>query len=397
MDPNVPLECQDTGAFGKFDQEQLDILKHDALDLILLENAGELLRRVMMKKDSIEKMLMVLSKSSRGCSVLDSETFPWWTPSVKKGSEETFNDRLVSVKKQADELKRGNPNGCITGIFAVEVRGDDKDDAVGHYCAIFYSIKNKKAQVFDSMQASASRSDFTPFFVYLAGRIFPNASIEVPECFTTKLSLQPTGGFSFHEPLAFKLLNKTSFAKTQIDEINGLRLMSTESQNHFCYMWSTWYLHHLMMGLKIEDTLKEIEESHTDPLLVIKRYAWGILVHPEMRLIDAMDKKYHAFFARNFPSIWTNDPKRTLKLDVGPDYVVAQKFERYGFPVQTPKTVSDILVNSIRFPVQLTLEAKTVMPDKLRNKCLGKVKPMDVGAAPKGRERRIPQRYRESP
>ena len=74
---NVPLECQFSKDFGDLDEEQELLVATGALDLVLMENAAELVRRVMMDGDNIEAVLRVLSRANRGCSVLPHRnTFP---------------------------------------------------------------------------------------------------------------------------------------------------------------------------------------------------------------------------------------------------------------------------------------------------------------------------------
>jgi hypothetical protein len=260
MDPRLPLECQDPKAEG-FDRDQLWMVKNDAVDLVLLENAAELVRGVMMSGTNIESVLKMLSANAKGCSVLNSQTFPIWKatkPYNKKdltGTEDEYVSLMEPLRDAANSLKRGNPKGCIAGVFAVEVEKVDKSkgmEAPGHYCALMYSIAKNRTMVFDSMQAGTDGSFYTPFFQRLAVDIF-GGTTEIPECPFRTLSLQLTGGFGQHWPLALESVKPRSLASSA-DKKYKLSMQSTESQNHFCYMWSIWYIHHLMLDLDVTET-----------------------------------------------------------------------------------------------------------------------------------------------
>src|SRR5271167_4487725 len=86
---DVPLECQYPKEFGGLDEEQELLIEIGALDLVLIENAAELLRQVMMDGDNIEAVLRELSRSNRGCATLTSQTFPlWMDPAISKHRSE---------------------------------------------------------------------------------------------------------------------------------------------------------------------------------------------------------------------------------------------------------------------------------------------------------------------
>ena len=217
-------------------------------------------------------------------------------------------------------------------------------------------------QEVDSMQAAeySDGSQYSPFFRQLAVHIFDVdvSSVKIPECFTDELSLQITGGFGETNPV---ILIKNLVPKNLQRK---LRIQSTESQNHFCYMWSLWYLHHKMMGIDPMKSAKEILEFKMDPLVVIKRYIWFIF-HQDLdgkKLIDEIPRNYRRFFDHHFRSIWTNDPMRTFQVNYD--------FNRYDVPIKdkpAPNTINDCLAASVR-KVTITRAAKTD-PFDAREKC----------------------------
>lgn len=362
---DIPLECQYPKEFGKMDDEQKNLVSSGALDLVLIENASELVRLVMMDGENLEILLRAISGANKGCSVLPSETFSLWMDPDrceykrnmnscgsacgvrKKKTDVIYHDfpegdlskepelywrKIEPLKKMATMEKK--KKGCIFSLFAVDLGGP------GHYAAFYWECKKGQVMIFDSMQADGN-SRFTPFFRQLAIDIF-GVQMEdaiIPECFSKELCLQLTGGFEDDDSLMMLKSRKVLTLSQQ----KQLRIESTESQNHFCYMWGIWYLHHKMMGLDPLDSAKEmIETQKTDPLIIIKRYIWAIF-HLQLeggRLIDQIDPKYKKFFEKHFPAIWSNDPEWSLKINFD--------FQRYKIGLATTKTINECLALSLR-------------------------------------------------
>ena len=313
-------------------------------------------------------MLREMAKANRACAILPSETFPiWMDPKIsskrisKKGGDDViYHDfekdelfrssakywNLVNpLKEKVDAIKStirkgGLKSGCIFALFAVQL--DPKGtDTSGHYAAFFWEAKIDTVTVFDSMQYYDGGSSYTPFFRQLAVHIFgvkiQNAN--APECFKEELSLQITGGFTAGEPLMIM----KSQRPLDVEEKTLLHIQSTESQNHFCYMWSLWYLHHKMMGMDPIRSAEEIWRNKVDPLIVIKKYIWAVfhLQLEDRRLVDQIDRRYRKFFNKHFPGIWTNDIGRTLEINFD--------FQTYTIPMKTCKTINECLAESLRF------------------------------------------------
>lgn len=375
---DIPLEYQDPDSFGDLDNEQKYAIEKGALDLVLLENASELVRVVMMEAGDgkhIERVLEVISKSN-GCMTIPSQSFPIWMDpktsrkeSAKSGDftddeilvyDDSEYTKLSNAKKiyatmvktsrsQVELLKRNNKKGCIVSVFALNLG----KKIGGHYAAFYYDIKAKEVDVFDSMQQSDKGSVYTPFFRQLGAHIFnvsiSKSNITKDMCFNKELSLQFTGGFSDNPSV---MVDKTE-DKLSSEDKKFLNIQSTESQNHFCYMWSIWFIHLKLRGLDICKTAKEIREKKVDPLVVIKRYIWA-LFHLNLNgtiLANEIPAKHRRFFNHNFLAIWTNDPERS--------FIRNDTFNRYSIPGQKAKTNDDCLTISLRSEKLTKIEKPT--------------------------------------
>lgn len=378
---DVPLEYQDA-SFGELDDEQKYAIKKDALDLVLLENASELARLVMMEAGDgkhIERVLAAISKSN-GCMTIPSQTFPiWMDPKTSrkessnpkdseddeilvyddseytklKDAKQIYTFKVKSIQKQVELLKRNNKKGCIFSVFALDLGKYLENDLGGHYAAFYYDIETKEVDVFDSMQQSDKGSVYTPFFRQLGAHIFnvsiSKSNITKTKCFNKELSLQFTGGFSSNP----SVMVDTSEKRLTITDKKNLNIQSTESQNHFCYIWSIWFIHLKLRGFDVCRVAKELREKKVDPLVVIKRYMWA-LFHLNLDgtfLINEIPTKHRKFFNHNFLAVWTNDPERIFKLN--------HTFNRYAIPGQKAKTIDECLAISLRSEKLTRLENPT--------------------------------------
>ena len=323
---DLPLECQDPDKFGYFDDEQKSMIRNDALDLVLIENASELVRQVMMEPGIIEKVLTLLSQTYEGCAVLPSETFPLRARIEEKkdmntGTEKEYEQKVNNMKKILKKIPK-NAN-CVSAIFGLRV--SDKNES-GHYGSFIFYKSLLIVYVFDSMQATNDGSEYTHFFMNLARDIFGDDCIhDYDPHFNIYNSLQLTGGFSFNTPLMLDVEEYNEPMILNEVEEDKIRIQSTESQNHFCYMWGIWSIHLRMTGRDPYDVAVKIQNLHVDPLIVIKRYIWALFNYKDLMLINYIPEKYRDFFRQHFPVVWTNDPLRTLKRNT--------HFYRYRFPI----------------------------------------------------------------
>lgn len=170
------------------------------------------------------------------------------------------------------------------------------------------------------------------FFTKLARDIFGINDIVFDSRFDERTSLQLTGGFSSNPPLML-LLNDSPVLTEE--EKESIMLQSTESQNHFCYMWSIWSLHLRMIGQDPYNIAQFIYGYRIDPLTVIKRYIWSLFNYKDLKLIDQIQIKYRAFFEYHWPAIWSNDPLRFL--------VKNTVFRRYTVPLDTCQDLNECI------------------------------------------------------
>lgn len=356
---SLPLEVSHPDEFGELDNDQKElILQYEALDLVLIENASELFRVSLQKEEVFENILksIVDAQKKKNIKYLESETFPFYVSDKMKNLYKKEKEASSSEKMRKKYLslvnkykKKINRKQEYVSIIAV-----DLGSSGGHYAAFYYS--NDKVTLFDSMQTSVSEnlrnlysqsvksaSQYTHYFFQLASDIFPEAQIEIPDCIKKEVSLQYTGGFL--EDLPYFLEN------SDIDESTKRRLIlqTTESQNHFCYLWSIWWIHMQVLGIDFSDVLKLFET--TDPLIVIKKYGWCV-VHILNIHID-----YEKFFNKHFLSIWSNGNDK-----------MSIEFNKYTIP--KPLKCKDDINYAFDQSIQNIIPTKvsnTIIPTKLKH------------------------------
>jgi hypothetical protein len=337
------------------DQEEMDLIcKYGALDLVLIEGASDLIGDVI--KNNLELILekIVLASNNKNVEYMRSETFPFYVnQDVKhkyflkdetvKNSDEYF--QLVSEYREEFLSKKQKD---IVTVLALNLGNE------GHYAAVYYS--NDTVYLFESMSVKIhpthrykydssykSAGYYTPYYVSLAKDIFSPRKITVPDCISEELSLQFTGGFPSHMPLKVRTSNKTK------EEQRLLSIQSTESQNHFCYLWAIWWLHLRLVDMNFETNIKIFNKL--DPLVAIKRYAWCILV--SLNLLAEIENK--DFFKKHFMSIWSNVPL-TDKLSL--------QFGRYDIPLPKCSNILDAITQSV-IVVPLNRVENTPVPSDL--------------------------------
>jgi len=208
----------------------------------------------------------------------------------------------VDYKDVVDNYKNYIKNLKTKKQYLVTILALDLAEEGGHYMAIRIDRNLREIIIFDAMQYSDDTTqlgEYTKQFARLTRDIFGKEyKIYVPECISAEFSLQYTGGFTGYYPYIVEQSNLEKNKK------HLLSIQSTESQNHFCYMWSLWYLHILIIDKDPVDIINTISEKKIDPLIVIKKYIWSLLECID--LFTYIPDKYRDFFAYNFPCIWTN-------------------------------------------------------------------------------------------
>lgn len=361
---NVPLEMQ-SKKFEKIDKAQKDLIcKYNALDLVLLENANEIFRMFMQEgadNHNINAALELIGTTKKNCIYLQTETF-----NIDQEEEDEDGDPIWNFtenEENSDKLKE------YIDICSEIIENEDVDENTiiytaiglnlgegGHYGGIVCDMSENKIYVFDSMSGNAeddkeyTNSGTEDIFIKIATRIFLGdedyAGIENigtddfdVEAMYIDYFLQPTGGFEeFLAPVLRKLekANERKKDPKQKELIELINLQHTESQNHFCYIWSIWFCNiYLVGGMdKFNDVISEIAENKCIPLTIIKKYILGLvhLLSNENKMKLNVKMEYKEFFDKKFPQIWSNHENK-----------YENKYELYNIKWKKPRNINQCL------------------------------------------------------
>lgn len=340
---------------ASFDADEIELACDGAYDLVLIENASELFREAMMKDEALENVIRAVIKSTgRTCQLLRPETF-----------DIQPNDRKVMARysRMMAKYRKTNafdPKKCAVSIVALGLDGGE-----GHYGVIYYSSSEKSSLVFDSMVEAPEGSGSTEDFLRIAADMFrvPARLLPCPSA-TISNSLQLTGGFPRNTIAAQELFaglikswaNDPNHARKReaVRQLRRAQTQSTESQNHFCYMWSIWAMHLFLLGYTLDEIIQHIQKHRIDPLFVIKRYIYGLV-----KVLD-IPVEEKAYFRAHFPSVWTNakyaDEEAKL---VAP-------FHRYRLEMKSPNTIRECLEYSLDSTLGVGRENTTPIPESVR-------------------------------
>jgi len=361
---NVPLEMQ-SNKFEKIDKAQKDLIcKHNALDLVLLENANEIFRMFMQEgidNHNINAALELIGTTNKKCIYLQTETFdidqdeededgdPVWNFTENDENSEKLRD-YIDICNEIIESEDVDDKTIIYTVIGLNL-GEG-----GHYGAMVYDISEKKIYVFDSMSGNSEHEkDYTnsgteDIFIKVATRIFlgdedydgiegiDTEGVDV-EAVYIDYFLQPTGGFEeFLAPVLKKLekANERKKNEKQKELIELINLQHTESQNHFCYIWSIWFCNIYLVGgmEKFNEVISEIAENQCIPLIVIKKYILGLvhLLSNENKMKLNVKMEFKDFFDKKFPQIWSNHENK-----------YENKYELYNIKWKKPRSIKQCL------------------------------------------------------
>jgi hypothetical protein len=367
INPNVPLECQ---GIGEFDGEQLAILAcTGSADLVLIENAADVIRDVLMERDKpepviFERMLDAISKSAKcGCVAIRSQTFPLWMRHPERltredhepGAWAEYMELMAAYRNDVVKALAKKPKPkCLITINAVELH------SAGHYASFYYDVETDSVRVFDSMQSHPETgSAYTPFFFQLAEDAFGTTNVSMTEHLGFEESPQITGGFSGLIPL-MALENYDVWQTMSQFEQWLHQITSTESQNHFCYMWAIWSLH-VRVAIKdstLEDVIMRMMSTGIEPLIVIKRYIWGIFTCPQFKwLYDEIPMDRLDFVEKNWDSFWGSDKRRY-------ELVFNNKVCKF----LTPRATS--IRNALDVSLNTSVDVSAIPPSRIPAACL---------------------------
>lgn len=345
VDLSLPLGCQGIKPYNTYwSTEDEDLIINNAADLVMIENASEIMRTVMMDKDSIELILKTIA-AQYSVSYMPSESF------FNEFVDDTCVINGEKLRKKAKEYKKeldSRPkNKVCIGIIAI-----DLGKIGGHYAAIIYNPKFHEVVLFDSMQTDVCGSPHTWQFECIINLIFDDSAKKIKitrttkflKDFTKELSLQKTGGFINEDNLPYSL---TLDDNVSSEDKAIIMSQSTENQNHFCYMWAIWFIQHYLKGKDVVDSAKDLFKRNIDPLVAIKVYIWQIFNMKliaedggEINLRGLIPKKLQDYFDKHFLSIWTNDPKRSFS--------ISTNFRRYDIPrPKAPANIESCLISSL--------------------------------------------------
>lgn len=368
----TPLEISYPDHFEEFDDMQKKLIcDYGALDLILLENANELFRRFMLESEenNIENLLELFKEENPNSLALRSDTIEIKQVEPEDEEEESYWI-IKDIKKNKNTMKRYitdavnkikeadlNSESVIYTIFGLDLV------AGGHYGAFVCDLKLMKVFVFDSMSGDYVNGTITSgthdIFTEVAKTIFDNKRVKdaiinklksslkldrlIKTIFKNKIEklknyefkysqvqisyiLQPTGGFEdFIAPDLENIKNK--------DFQMEVNIQHNESQNHFCYIWSSFFCNIYLRGkMQLFHKLLLIFESlEVIPLVVIKKYIMGFVPLLE----DEYNKMEHRdFYEKHFPRIWSNH-----------ENVGTLDYDLYKFENKESNNIKDVLSN----------------------------------------------------
>ncbi len=322
-----------------FSKEEKIFICKGSYDLVLIERATETFREYMMKPNAIEDLLTRIVKASKlRAKTIIADTFPLST-TMTKSEEKKFNRLLQVNRKNIEDAKQ--KYDFIVTLYAIDLK-----EAGGHWAAFFYDVKKNVVEVYDSMQI-ADYGHYTDFFDFLGKQLFIGAKVVHPGCKLRDISLQETGGFSENIPFAIQdMLDQKIISKKQAE---WWSIQTTESQNHFCYMWAIWYIHLRLQGYDFNKIISTIvKHKKFKSLYVIKSYIWNIAHIGQPKMVNKLsDKK---IFQDHFKSVWLGSLKNKNI-----------SFTRYELEFNTAKTINECLTISLQ-PVNLEKEEHTPPP-----------------------------------
>jgi hypothetical protein len=343
---DLPLEIQDKQNFEELDEMQINfICKQNALDLVLVENANELFRILMQEgnnNNNIEKILKEIGKERRNTIALPSQTFE-----VKQTIKGNWVFTNTSTNREALEeyIKLCNKKVVKThnSTIIYTIIGLDLGEG-GHYAAFICDIEEKVIYIFDSMSGYIPERDeyivggLDRAFKQVAKRLFIGehafTGLKALEKYKFTIKsvynpyvLQPTGGFEeFISP------SLQSLEKKKPRLMREINIQHTDSQNHFCYIWSIWFIQIYLRG-KIDlydEIIQTIAQEEMITLVVIKKYIAGI--------VSILGNTPHPkFFNAKFKQIWSNH-----------EHPLENKFSLYQIEIKPATNMKDCLDNSIK-------------------------------------------------
>lgn len=309
-----------------FDKGETVLLcKEGAYSLFLIEDASEIVRQLLQNDCVYEHSYK--RQNERNLEYIIQTIIDNTLPNqvefiIPEALHQSGVDEIRDKQKQKNkinELKKIIKEFDKTKIIVILLSIDISDSGGGHYGIIIHNPISQETLYFDSMsstvEGNACETVFCEIFGFISKKLFEKSLVKFEECISKSLRqsvfFQITGGFLDTE--------------YQDDpELYITEAQDTRSQNHFCYMWSIWYLHLKLMQFKSYNkkkySLKHIievinEPCNTnqritvdglciDPIFIIKRYINSLLI--KTNLIRYLNNEDRLFYDEHFKSVWTN-------------------------------------------------------------------------------------------
>lgn len=291
LDKNMSIPI---GGFESLDDEDQQIVCRGGLPFILIEDASEIFRETVQTGTNLEKMLDFVFSEFPDVGFVPSITFNF----------ATHKTNISNVKWLIEQMITSGEYQYIVGIHSLDLESNGAEG--GHYAMFLADLNYQIVYYFDSMQTSQTQSVFSDKFQSVALRLFPRFKPKLINCQLEKwYSFQATGGF----------LVEQEYDET--DEEFEIRQMSTERQNHFCYIWSIFFLHHIVSNIKtqtpydtISQLMKKFYKENYNPIFIIKRYAYLLFLC--VGLEQQLSEYNSLFFITHFPNVWMYFPRKHL-------------------------------------------------------------------------------------
>lgn len=333
-----------SGFVDPIDADERELISMGAYDLVLIERASEYFKDFTHHGDKLEQLLQSITKNIPDVTFIESKSFPI---SKKKRS---YVENIIDSREDVKKALRNNEK--IVTVHALELK-----DA-GHYAAYIYDKNTKTLEIFDSMQV-ADWSNYTKDFDDIGKEIFQTNKIIHKGCILTDISLQETGGFIDLKHPTTKYDKMMECGIISKNELYWFENQTTESQNHFCYMWGIWYIHLNLLDYDFEEVVRRmISHKNNDPLFVIKSYIWN-MVRTNPQIYKTFKSRC---FYEHFRSVWA-ESTNIVKLING--YIECDDlrypiFRRFGLIFDNAKTVNEAFKISIK-PIGVRDEPSTLV------------------------------------
>ena len=254
MEPQIPRKYEPYEPFGDDNDRPYGLPPTPELDLI--ESAAELFKRFMEHEDTddinpnFEIILDIICSAFSGTAKCVSvRSITVHLDENWRNFREGYKDQYDDEKERLEQVGRDSEYVVtIIGLSAFATSDKKSEETHGHYGAAILICATNEIILFEPMQANAIRgiSGYAKILRQVSKDVFAKVTDKTPEDFTAssakicETSLQSTGGFA---EIPIPYLEDCKFGPSTHDIKEHIAYQHTEAQNHFCYMWSIWFIH----------------------------------------------------------------------------------------------------------------------------------------------------------